>query len=116
MFCVIGAISGHFEGVGRALRQTREGGGIFIVRNVVGHLIVICIKYNVGFTIGIASVGCPADGGTGSGDALIINRGRCGFKAGRSYIDGDVVDVDTVGHRRGAGRFGQHDGHIAVSD
>ena len=116
MFSGIGAISSHLEGVRRVLRQTREGGGMIVLvnGNIVDHLIVICIKNAIASTIGIASVGCPADSGARSGDTLIINRGSRGLVAGGSHFNRYVVDVNTVGCIRSASRFGHHDGHIVL--
>ena len=111
MFSGVGAISGYLEGVLCVLRQTCEGSGIFIVSDVVGHLIVIYIKYNVGITIGIASVACPADGGTFSGD--VSGFGSRGLVAGGSWLNCDVVDVYTVGCTARVGCL-NHDGHIAL--
>ena len=87
---------------------------VLVNGNIVDHLIVICIKNAIASTIGIASVGCPADSGARSGDTLIINRGSRGLVAGGSHFNRYVVDVDTVGSRRSTGRFGHHDGHIAL--
>ena len=89
MFFGVGAVGDHFECVLRVLHQTCEDSGILIVRNVVGHLNVNCIKYNIRFSLVIAFVAGPADGGTICGDIGCF--GSRGFVAGGHLLNNEIV-------------------------